>query len=136
MKLQCLVEEIYGVILNLTTLSTDDSTYRRGLSGRGRGGSAGRRREKESYLAFLKSPNWLTYTINLASNFSVGVPEITEDQFFDDFSCINQIQAKKRGQINKEVSVLVINFRCKFRSQIHPLIRINVEWVEISEPKF
>ena len=120
MKLQCLVEEIYGVILNLTTLSTDDSTYRRGLSGGGRGGSAGRRREKESYLAFLKSPNWLTYTINLASNFSVGVPEITEDQFFDDFSCINQIQAKKRGQINKEVSVLVLNFRYKFRSQIHP----------------
>ncbi|XP_063694738.1 BAI1-associated protein 3-like isoform X2 [Bolinopsis microptera] len=34
---------------------------------------------------------------------SVGVPEITEDQFFEDFSCINQIQAKKRGQINKEV---------------------------------
>ena len=36
--------------------------------------------------------------------FSVGVPEITEDQFFEEFSCISQNQSKKRGQINKEVS--------------------------------
>ena len=96
------------MILNLTTLSTDDSTYRRGLAAGG--GSGGRRREKESYMGFLSSPRWLTYTINLASNFSVGVPEITEDQFFEDFSCINQIQAKKRGQINKEVCVSMLNF--------------------------
>ncbi|KAL5256074.1 hypothetical protein ACHWQZ_G011327 [Mnemiopsis leidyi] len=42
-------------------------------------------------------------TDKCCSGYIVGVPEITEDQFFDDFSCINQIQAKKRGQINKEV---------------------------------
>ena len=101
-KLQCLLEELYGMILNFTSLSTEDAdyTYRR----KERHGSAVRR-EKQRYPGFLDS--WFSYTINLASNFSVGVPEITEDQFFEDFSCINQIQAKKRGQINKEVCHIV-----------------------------
>ena len=49
---------------------------------------------------------WFRSTFNSVSNFSVGVPEITEDQFFEEFSCISQIQAKKRGQINKEVRSL------------------------------
>ena len=40
----------------------------------------------------------------ISPHFSVGVPDITEDQFFEEFSGISQLQAKKRGQINKEVS--------------------------------
>jgi hypothetical protein len=95
-KLQCLIEELYGVILNITSFSSDDARYRRTYGGK---------REKRNNEGFLESIPWLSYTLNLASNFSVGVPEITEDQFFEDFSYINQIQAKKRGQINKEVFI-------------------------------
>ena len=85
-KLQCLMEELCGIVLNLT-FSTDDTHYRK--------------KKSEPEHALFALPWYRTFT--MATNFSVGVPEITEDQFFEDFSCISQIQAKKRGQINKEV---------------------------------
>ena len=93
-KLQCLVEEIYGIIVNATSgsITADDALNR------------SRRRSTRRESVFSKTIR----IFHMSNHFSVGVPEITEDQFFDDFSCISQIQAKKRGHINKEVSKIEI----------------------------
>ena len=89
------------MILNFTSVSADDSCYHK-------------KEPRKEQKRFLPSIAWFRDSVNLVSYFSVGVPEITEDQFFEDFSCINQIQAKKRGQINKEVCYNWTWLLCKY----------------------
>jgi len=107
-QLSCLVEELVGMLESGFRTDDHDEEVVALLQRRVSAVRVTEVRDVETTeMSFLARTIKMFYH---SQNFSVGVPEINEDQFFEDFSGISQQQAKKRGQINKEVGRHLFTF--------------------------